>query len=271
MSLTKPSFLKYSALFMLIVSSLSFLGSCKKFSQQPKVEITSSQIQDNGDLYLFAEVVSGIKTINRVGFCWGTSSQPVADINSSMMVNTVVSNIDNENFSATIPGVYFESYTGYYIRPFAQTQSGVIYGQEVYLESVGLQPVTPTCTPTDNYVNTGLSFQGPQVFSQVSASNGVLSSYHIRAWKYSNQDELEFEFKRKPKTGIYKTSSYASEDNSKVNVILNSGSISKNLESGYPIYINEVEKDKFEITMCSVPWKFSGSTTLQLTTKIIVN
>ncbi len=259
--------MKSFPLLLLISAFFITASSCDKLQKDPEVKLAFSEIADDG-VVMTATVSSGKKNVSMVGFCYGKTSMPVAEPSYSVGYTTTISSFSGNDFTSVIPHDHFESYTGYYIRPFVKTNSGkYIYGQEVYYDTIQRQPVTPTCMLSDNYFASGVS--SPYTFSGVNVYYGSMDGYELNAFSYSTTDHLIFEFKRKPKTGIYKTSTYASDDNSMVHVIINVGSMSKNLESGYPIYVNEVAKDKFEITLCEVPWKFSSSTTLYLNSKII--
>lgn len=255
---------KFSFILFLLFS-VPFLSSCEKFKEDPKMQIVLKKINDDGTVSVTAEILSGKKNVESVGFCLGKNSLPEADLNSNMHFNTIFSSVNNDKFSATIPANYFESYTGYYIRPYAVSNSKTVYGDQIYLENIHSPLTTPPCSPADNAINIG-SITGTEHFTTVKMTPGQLSEYTIRA--SSNSHMFTLEFQQKPRTGIY-TTGYT-EGQKDVNIYFVSGFISGSASPGSPVYVNEVEKDKFEISFCGIPWKY-GNSTFQMTSKMILN
>lgn len=253
----------------LLLFSVLFLLSCKKIEEDPAVEFTASQLTADG-VDVKAEVTKGAKQATGAGFCFGKTSMPVADL-SGYSSGTVQVYLDGKKFSTLIPEHYFESYSGYYIRPYVKRESKIIYGSEIYYEQVQQPFSTPSCSPADNYFNPGAGVvPGAQNYYSVNVTYGPLHEYRIHA--QTNNHNVKLEFLRKPKTGIYLSSPYTSSENHKlVYVLLNVGSMSKLADAGQEIHVNEVEKDKFEITFCDLSWKFNSGNTAYASSRIIID
>lgn len=250
-------------LLILLVLPLGFI-SCDKLREDPRTVISSSKI-NNGKIELTAQIVKGRKQVSESGFCFGTSSKPTADLNTNITTNTVACNLDGDKFSASISNILFQSFTGYYFRPYVTISSGeIFYGKEVYLEDIQGPLVMPTCSFADNYINVGTS-SSPETFYGANVYTG--NEYQINA--YSNSVNMFIKFRYKPKNGVYTTENYLYDDNSRVEIYFYKGSGPWSVLPGSKVYVNEVEKDKFEITMCNLPWKL-GSSTLYINSKLIV-
>lgn len=252
-------------ILLLLVLPLAFI-SCDKFREDPRTVISYSKI-NNGNLELTAQIVKGRKQVSGSGFCFGTSSKPTAELNSSYTTHTVACNLDGDKFSASISNLHFESFTGYYFRPYVTNSSGdVFYGKEVYLEDMQGPLVTPTCSFADNYVNVGTGSSSETLYgANVYAYS---DDYEINA--HSSSVNMFIQFRYKPKNGVYTTENYLYDDNSKVKIYFYTGSGPWAVLPGSKVYVNEVEKDKFEITMCNLPWKL-GNSTFYLNSKLILD
>jgi hypothetical protein len=67
------------------------------------------------------------------------------------------------------------------------------------------------------------------------------------------------------KTGIYYTQYDGSPLEGHVSVSFYFNMISSHLEDGYKVYVNEVSQGHYNVTFCSIPWLFSGSTYANMT------
>ena len=247
------------------VLPLALIGSCKKPFQKTKVEMIYSEILEDGSVKLTAKVSAGNKYVDRAGFCYGKSSKPELDNYSSSNSNPFGTSLDSDGtFSATASEVYFESFTGYYFRPYVVVNSKVVYGDEVYLDKISKPVAAPPCTLPNNSIHIGTT-TGTEYFTNITVSQGYY--YEIQA--SSNSHNFTFKFKSKPKTGIYKTSN-SEEGFDLVGISFYSGFfMGYSPVNGSSVYVHEVEKDKFEITFCNIPWKYNNST-LYMKSKLIV-
>lgn len=200
--------------------------------------------------------------LNEVGFCFGKQSGPKHDSNGNGTVSAPL--VNHKDFATVIPNHYLESYTGYYVRPFARTSYGVYYGKEKYFGQVEKAQITPPCSHPDNYLSLGVSYPPAQTIYNV-VSYEYFSSYEIKA--SSTNHTIKLVFRRKPKTGIYTTASYLSDDRPNDVVIYVSSGLAL---PGNTFVVNETAKGKYEITLCQVPWKL-GNTTVYMDARILID
>lgn len=192
-------------LFLTILLPAAILFSCEKFSKAPEIQTVSAQKLENG-IKMKAEITSGAKNIKTKGFCFSTTPSP--EPTEANIDNGTVKKISpDSDFSATISDYNFESYTGYYIRPYVVSKAGkYIYGNEVYFENIQPPLITVPCTHEANSINSGAS-TNTEYFTEISVEKGMGKSTILAK---SDSYELKIEFDEIPKTGIYTINSNSS-------------------------------------------------------------
>lgn len=251
---------KIISFFLLIVFILS---SCKKVEKDvndyyPVVKTVSATVLSDGTVEVKGEITSeGAAPINDAGFCTDTLNYP-----DMLDMQTIATNIQGESFSVVYSGL--KPFTRYYFRSWATNAYGYSYGNIIFLDSIAATPLVAPCSPPMNTVDIGTG-TGEETFYTVNATE---HSYYWEIQAHSNSVLLNLDFKTKPVTGIYTTTTSTSPEDNTVNVNFWSGSIGPTLLAGSSVYVNQINSNKWEITICNAPWKY-GSSIFYLTTKLI--
>ncbi len=249
--------------YLIVLSALSLviiITSCEKPLENiddyfPKVKTVSAVVLDDGSVEVKGQIISeGEAPIQNAGFCVSTNPVP------TMLENQIIAGSD---FKAIYSG--FDIYQKYYFRTWAVNDFGYSYGDVISLDSIIATPIIAPCTPSLNYLYTGIT-QPTQTIYEV----GLPVYDGIESWKFqakSTNVTVNFEFGEKPKTKIY-TVSTSQVQSEKIKVSFYSGFITGSLSLGSKIYVNQLNADSWEITICDAPWTYNTST-LSFTTRFI--
>lgn len=264
---------KYPLLLLLFCLAL-VQTACDKEKQKPEVAIISHKVQEDGSVNITGAIVNGkTKKLSSTGFLVGTDDSFLelsGYVGSGSSGTEFYASVNGDKFTTVIPSEYFQSYTKYYFRPYAITESNqVSYGPIISIDNITGPAVTPTCNLTPGYVNT-TALGMPQNYYQVTISPDSWSEVYTITAETSNNYRFYYKFYKKPKTGLYKTISYQPSVAGKVMIYYSTpGSFnSYNILEGASVYVNETEKDKWDISICDATWKLTSST-LPFSTRVI--
>ena len=254
---------------------LSFMAvamvSCGKFdlftdmsNGVPKVEMVS--VENMGDSVLVtAKVISeGGAPVSTCGFCYNSTGSPTMDENQILVEGSV------GEFSVLIRGLKEDS--TYYFKAFATNQLGYynVSGTKSAVIPRSGPPVVP-CSLTDDVISEdGMTSNISSTYAGVNVATiggyGVNSSYNIMGMK-----TIKLNFHSKPKNGIYRTSDYASFNQSSKNVYaeVHMGMSDYTISSGGLIYVQEIDTVTLAVSFCELKYT-PNSTTIKVKGRIIV-
>ncbi len=252
--------MKINTIIILFIAIIALLSSCKNAESDinayfPTVKILSAIKQSDGSVEVKAQIInSGTTVIDFAGFCMDTIQTPKM-LNNQIMVQS----IDGDIFKATYTS--FNPYKRYYFRAWAINNAGYKYSTEIIsLDSIIAEPVVAPCSPVINTIKLD-RFQPTENFLNVESPTLTNSGWTFRA----NTDfgTYDFTFASFPTTKIY-TVADVPQKLDEVKMSFFSGSNSGSLNKGEKVYVNEISKGNWEITLCNAGWDFNSSTTLYM-------
>jgi len=220
-----------------------FLASCDEEKTEPlSIETVSAVIQDDGSVLLTGKIVSeGSSGISELGF--GIGENPEPDENEIIIKNAIT---QGNLFS--LVATDFDENTKYYFRAFAKAAGIVTTGKIIMLENIKAKPVVAPCTPVLNTVDYG---QGTGNFANIGASTSPMG------WEISTSAKgifYKIRFENKPSTGIYTTVSDFVPAGKGVYILLGDGLSDYPVEPGAKVYVNKIDANKWDITLCQAPF-----------------
>ncbi len=233
-----------------------FIASCNKVLKDvndyyPKVVTTGAVINVDGSVTITGRIESeGAASVLYAGVCMDSLSNPRL-LDNQLLTDTIFGN----EFKVTYD--YFKPFTRYYFRTFAVNDYGYKYGNVIYLDSIAAMPVIPPCSPVLYSCSIG-GGTGTSTFYQVGAPQPEVNGWSIHA--DTNNTTFDFLFGKKPRTGIYTTIQSSTPPPGYVDVSFYSGFINGTLSAGSLVYVNQLEVNKWEVTICSAPWIYNANT-----------
>lgn len=225
----------------------------------PVVKTVSAVVQQDGSVKVTGEIVKqGADAIEYAGFSMDTVSIP-AMVTNQMLTNTLQSN----QFFVIYP--QFELNKRYYFRSFATNGYGYSYGNVIYLDSIKATPLIAPCTPAMNSLDWGAG-GGIDTYTSIAAPSYGVNSYDFET--SSNAGTIYFHFGSLPVTKIYTTVTYDTPGANEAYIYFYSGFTSATLNPGSLVYVNQLNPNKWEMTICDAPWTTNGAT-FHLRTKFV--
>jgi hypothetical protein len=238
-----------------LLFSLFLVTGCKKALEDvneyyPTVHTTSAALNADGSVTAVGDIVSeGSTPLEAAGFCVSTSSVPRMDEGQSIAA------LQGGHFTVTYSG--FPPGSNYYFRAWATNANGYAYGEVIGLDSLIAQPVTPPCSPSPNYLNYG-PIGG--VGSVAPGSSPQQSSGNWNVDVNTSLYTLYFTFGSTLTNGIFTTTSNWDPGPGEVYCLFWYGSSNHSLSAGSQVFVNQLTPTSWEITLCSCPWNYVGTT-----------
>ncbi len=236
-----------------------FLSNCKEpETKELEIETISVTDQQDGTVLLIGRINSdGGSSVNNYGFCISTDSMPGLD-------DKVIGNPSktNDRFSAIYDD--FDIQTKYYFRAFGNNQLRGTFGAIKTLDSIKPVEVIAPCTPALNTVNLGMG-------NPSATYTGLSAVDYGNRWILSGAASgvsFSYRFEKKPTNGFYTTEISGWPKGRAVHILLGYDFSDYIINAGAIMYVKQLSKDKWDISLCDAPFKYVLGLNAKLSTRI---
>jgi len=187
------------------------------------------------------------------GICYALNAMPT--IND----NKIKGSDDFRSYLISMSNL--EDNTTYFIRPYAKTDVGIIYGNDLEITTLSIES---PCETEQNKI----SLNGMSLSSSTSEST-TFDEYYIKGIKFSGQYfRITFIFPEAPITGIYRTTQdYVFFDGYKCRIDGLFGGTSFGSSEFQNIYVDKLGEDSYNLEFCDLEilngTEVSGNLTVQ--------
>jgi len=229
-------------IFILFISS-----GCETVPGQPVLlpEVNTLEVTDisyNSAVAGVLNVDDGTTSIFRSGLCWGKSSLP---------------RIEDDEFEEggvlteyTIEMRNLEEETEYFVRAFAESNSGISYGDQLSFTTEKFELNLP-CNPQMNAV-TAFAGTYTDVLTGIGGPLG-LGDYRLRA--SSQVSSISIEFFQAPQSGEYITTNSTLMQDGLVAISITNNFFFR-AGSGQTVYVEKLGEDRYSVNFCDM--EFGG-------------
>jgi hypothetical protein len=234
-----------------VLTGILLLAGCNKIKYQadvhdyyPKLGGTTAKVESDGSVTATGTLQSaGSGELYFAGFCMDTVSGPELHIGQLLSEE-----ISGSAFSASYSGL--DGSKKYYIRSFAANAYGYAYGEEIVVDRPGPDTNKISCHPADRImlIETESSTQSRpyNTVSELGPTNHTLSIE-------GGGVNLDFEFGRRPTSGVYKIWETADMRSDQVRIFAYTPLGGYRMPNGGSIYVQQLDSRRIRVWICHQP------------------
>ena len=224
----------------------------------PSIKTVSAAVQPDGSVLVTGQIVSpGTDKVEMAGFCL-SSTNPVPQMLDSQALAVIM----GSTFTATYSS--FPIKTKFYFRSWAANSNGYVYGNIISLDSIAATPIVAPCSPP---MNTFSALNGNESMYSAGKPYNTLDGWRIDV--STNNTLITIVVGERPVTKTYTIAHYSPPGPNEIIIDFNIGGFtSEGLDTGQPVYINQLDTASWNVTFCNAT--FSGDLSGNATARFAV-